>query len=65
MRIAPFFYTLICINRVFCVNNKGKGGIMSKKKKLKVAKLTDEEYSKYIMALKDEKPPKPVSELQK
>ncbi len=30
---------------------------MSKKKKNKVKKLTDEEYGKYIMALKDEEPP--------
>lgn len=30
---------------------------MSKKKKNKVVKLTDEEYNAYIMALKDEKPP--------
>lgn len=28
-----------------------------KKKKNKVKKLTEEEYGKYIMALKDEKPP--------
>ena len=38
---------------------------MSRKKKNKVAKLTEEEYGKYIMALKDEKPPLPVRELQK
>lgn len=31
---------------------------MSKKKKNKVAKLTEEQYNKYIMALKDESPPK-------
>lgn len=31
---------------------------MSKKKKNKVIKLTDEEYGKYIMALKDERPVK-------
>ncbi len=30
---------------------------MAKKKKDRVKKLTDEEYNKYIMALKDEKPP--------
>ena len=30
---------------------------MSKKKKNKVKKLTDEEYGKYIMALKAEEPP--------
>ena len=30
---------------------------MSKKKKNKVKKLTDDEYAKYIMALKDEVPP--------
>jgi len=30
---------------------------MSKKKKNKVIKLTDEQYNAYIMALKDEKPP--------
>ena len=30
---------------------------MKKKKKDKVKKLTEEEYGKYIMALKDEKPP--------
>lgn len=38
---------------------------MSKKKKPKVKKLTDEEYGKYIMALKDEEPTKAVKELQK
>ncbi len=38
---------------------------MSKKKKNKVKKLTEEEYGQYIMALKDETPPKPVRELQK
>ena len=30
---------------------------MSKKRKNKVKKLTEEEYAKYIMALKDEVPP--------
>ncbi len=35
------------------------------KKKNKVIKLTDEEYNAYIMALKDEKPPKLVEETQK
>lgn len=35
-----------------------------KKNKNKVVKLTDEEYGKYIMALKDEKPPKLVEEAQ-
>ena len=35
-----------------------------KKKKDKVVKLTDEQYSAYIMALKDEKPPKLVRETQ-
>ena len=38
--------------------------IMSSKKKNKIAKLTDEQYSEYIMSLKDEKPPKPVRNLQ-
>ena len=38
---------------------------MSKKKKNKVIKLTDEQYGAYIMALKDEKPPKIVEETQK
>ena len=33
-----------------------------KKNKEKVIKLTDEEYNAYIMALKDEKPPKLVRE---
>ena len=36
-----------------------------KKKKNKVIKLTDEQYGQYIMALKDEKPPKVVEETQK
>lgn len=35
-----------------------------KKNKSKVIKLTDEEYGAYIMALKDEKPPKLVRETQ-
>ena len=30
---------------------------MSRKKKNRVKKLTEEEYGKYIMALKDEAPP--------
>ena len=34
-------------------------------KKNKVKKLTEEEYGKYIMALKDEKPPVAVRKLQK
>lgn len=37
---------------------------MSKKKKNKVKKLTEEEYGKYLMALKDEVPPKAVRDLQ-
>lgn len=37
---------------------------MAKKKKYKVKKLTDEEYDNYIMALKDEVPPKIVRETQ-
>ena len=36
-----------------------------KKNKNKVAHLTDEEYGKYIMALKDEKPPQIVRQMQK
>ena len=35
------------------------------KKKNKIKKLTEEEYGKYIMALKDEVTQKPVRELQK
>lgn len=31
-------------------------------KKNKIKKLTDEEYNKYIMALKDENPPKIIKE---
>lgn len=37
---------------------------MSKKKKNKVKKLTEEEYGQYLMALKDEVPPKPIRDLQ-
>lgn len=37
---------------------------MSKKKKNKVKKLSDEEYGQYIMALKDEKPPVIVRKTQ-
>jgi hypothetical protein len=38
---------------------------MSKKKsKNKVIKLTDKEYGEYIMALKDEVPPKIIRETQ-
>lgn len=36
-----------------------------KKKKSKIIKLTDAEYGEYIMALKDERPPKIVREAQK
>jgi hypothetical protein len=35
---------------------------MSKKKKNKVKKLTEEEYNQYLMALKDEEPPKIIKE---
>ena len=38
---------------------------MSRKKKTKIKKLTEEEYGNYIMALKDEKPPLAVRKLQK
>lgn len=38
---------------------------MSKRKKNKVVKLTDEQYGAYIMALKDERPPKLIEETQK
>ena len=38
---------------------------MSRKKKTKIRKLTEEEYGNYIMALKDEKPPLAVRKLQK
>jgi hypothetical protein len=37
---------------------------MSKKKKNKVKKLTDEQYNQYVMALKDEKPPLLQREMQ-
>ena len=37
---------------------------MSKKKKNKVKKLTEEEYGQYLMALKDEVQPKPIRDLQ-
>lgn len=37
----------------------------SKKNKNKVVKLTDEQYGAYIMALKDERPPKLVENAQK
>ena len=36
-----------------------------KKNKNKVVKLTDEQYGNYIMALKDERPPKLVEQAQK
>lgn len=36
-----------------------------KKNKNKVVHLTDEQYGNYIMALKDERPPKLVEETQK
>ena len=38
---------------------------MSKKRKNKVKKLTEEDYNNYLMALKDEKPPKLVSDSEK
>lgn len=37
---------------------------MSKKKKTKIKKLSDEEYGRYLMALKDENPPLAVRKLQ-
>ena len=40
------------------------GGKVMAKKKNKVKKLTDEEYEKYIMALKDEQPPQIIKETQ-
>jgi len=36
-----------------------------KKNKNKVIKLTDEQYGAYIMALKDERPPKLIEDTQK
>ena len=41
------------------------GKKMSRKKKNKVAKLTEEEYNEYIMSLKDEKPPHLIIRNQK
>lgn len=38
---------------------------MSKTKKQKVKKLTQTDYNNYIMALKDEVPPKAIEEYQK
>ena len=38
---------------------------MSKKKKNKIKKLTEEEYGNYLMALKDETPTRAVKKLQK
>ena len=38
---------------------------MSRKKKTKIKKLTEEEYNEYIMSLKDERPPLAVRKLQK
>ncbi len=38
---------------------------MSKKKRIKIKKLSEADYSQYIMALKDERPPKAVVKLQK
>ena len=38
---------------------------MKKKKKDKIKKLTEEEYGKYIMALKDEEPPALISKTNK
>ena len=37
---------------------------MSSKKKNKVKKLSNEDYAKYIMALKDETPPQLIKETQ-
>ena len=37
---------------------------MSKKKKDKIKKLTEEEYNAYLMALKDEVPPKIIRETE-
>lgn len=37
---------------------------MSKSKKQKIKKLTDEEYGNYIMALKDEQPPELIKKTQ-
>ncbi len=38
---------------------------MARKKKNKIKKLTEEEYGNYIMALKDETPPKAVRDMYK
>lgn len=48
-------------NKLFCWRKIMKS---KKKNKNKVIKLTDEEYNNYIMALKDEKPPKLIQEAQ-
>ena len=36
-----------------------------KNKRNKIVKLTDEQYGAYIMALKDERPPKIIEQTQK
>ena len=38
---------------------------MSRKRKNRVAKLSEEDYNEYIMSLKDEKPPVAVRKAQK
>ncbi len=54
-----FHLAILLLNKNFCKrDNKDKEEkIMSKKKKNKVRKLTEEQYNEYLMALKDEVPP--------
>jgi uncharacterized membrane protein YkvI len=68
---ALFFFKCFCRikDKSYADNNRIKlkrEKIMSKRKKNKnkVIKLTDEEYGAYIMALKDERPPKIIRETQ-
>ncbi|MEG9430106.1 MAG: hypothetical protein VZQ61_04200 [Christensenellaceae bacterium] len=77
--IIKYFYPLVgalglfsIVKSFFRYKKKGerryygkKERVMSKKKKTKIKKLTEEEYGNYLMALKDEVPPAAVRKLQK
>ena len=43
---------------------KKEGKIVSKKKKSKVKKLSEQEYNEYLMELKDEVPPEIIRETE-
>ena len=51
----------ICVKEIIAIWRKK---FMAKNKKNKIRKLTEEQYNEYLMALKDEVPPKIIRETE-